>query len=100
MDKASAMLVNNAHQCRLFKEMNIVQIKLNLTNLIQSRFPDGSNNLKEAEKIIKESGAFEKTFNLAKSYIQQANNNLKALPDNEYKKDLFLLGDFILARLI
>ena len=75
-------------------------IKLNLTNLIQSRFPDGSNNLKEAEKIIKESGAFEKTFNLAKSYIQQANDNLKALPDNEYKKDLFLLGDFILARLI
>ncbi len=75
-------------------------IKLDLINLIQNRFPDVINDLQKAKVIIEGSGAFEKTFDLAKSYIQQANDNLKNLPDNQYKQELFSLGNFILARII
>jgi all-trans-nonaprenyl-diphosphate synthase len=74
------------------------QFKDDLKELIISRFVEPTS-IDKARELIEASGAFEKTKELANSYIQKAFVSLNSFPENAYKKDLIDLGKFVLSRI-
>lgn len=71
--------------------------KASLEKLLQDRFQK-HDDLLQVKKLLDSCGAFEKTLNLAKSFVQKANEQLKDFPDSNFKDDLLKLGGFISER--
>ena len=48
--------------------------------------------------LVKETGALDRARSLARDYVSRAKACLSELPDNEYRRALLALPDFILER--
>lgn len=56
------------------------------------------SEIEEAIDLLEKAGAIEYSKNLAETYAKEAKEKLKDLPDNEYKKILKKLVDFVITR--
>jgi octaprenyl-diphosphate synthase len=52
----------------------------------------------EITKLVRETGALERSAKLATEYVQRAKASLEVLPDTEYRRALLAVPDFILER--
>jgi octaprenyl-diphosphate synthase len=49
-------------------------------------------------KLVQETGALDRSLNLAREYVQNAKSNLDILPETQYRRALYAIPDFILER--
>jgi octaprenyl-diphosphate synthase len=49
-------------------------------------------------RLVKETGALERSAKLAREYVSRAKASLSELPDTEYRRALLAVPDFILDR--
>jgi octaprenyl-diphosphate synthase len=49
-------------------------------------------------KLVKETGALERSAKLAREYVNRAKASLRELPDTEYRRALLAIPEFILDR--
>ncbi|MDX1921350.1 MAG: polyprenyl synthetase family protein [Candidatus Caenarcaniphilales bacterium] len=71
--------------------------KKQLEELIQRRF-QGIKDLEQTKEILASNGSFNKTHELAQSFIKKANDSLNHFPSSIFKDDLQKLGEFIIER--
>jgi all-trans-nonaprenyl-diphosphate synthase len=72
-------------------------VSVGLKELIYTRFTEKETLLK-AKELISSAGVLAKTHELANTYVLKAIQCLAPFEDNPFKKDLLLLGDYVLAR--
>ena len=49
-------------------------------------------------KLVQETGALDRSLNLAREYVQNAKSSLDILPETQYRRALYAIPDFILER--
>jgi all-trans-nonaprenyl-diphosphate synthase len=72
-------------------------VNLQLKELIKTRFAD-PGSLNEAKDLISSSGGFDKTLQLAESYVTKALTELESFPNSAYKENLQQIAQFVLKR--
>ena len=79
-----------------FKELSFGDKEKFLAIMRKNRIED--EDVKEAMKLIRKTSAHDKAYELGRAFVNKAKESLAQLPENNYRKALEIIADFIMER--